>query len=80
MIGRLIIRLVGIRLLRFRLLMRLQLFARNLNDGDAAPEELTGARLNRVLDQVRVNWPALQRDIDDGNSTLEAGVLLMTTR
>jgi hypothetical protein len=49
------------------------LFARNLNDGGAAPEELTGARLNRVLDQVRVNWPALDRDIDDGNSTLEAG-------
>jgi hypothetical protein len=49
------------------------LFARNLNDGDAAPEELTGARLNRVLDQVRVNWPALDRDIDTGNSTLEAG-------
>jgi hypothetical protein len=51
------------------------LFARNLNDGDAAPEELTGARLNRVLDQVRVNWPALERDIDAGNSTLEAGVV-----
>jgi hypothetical protein len=51
------------------------LFARNLNGGDAAPEELTGARLNRVLDQVRVNWPALQRDIDGGNSTLEAGVV-----
>jgi hypothetical protein len=51
------------------------LFARNVNDGDAAPEELTGARLNRVLDQVRVNWPPLDRDIDDGNSTLEAGVV-----
>ena len=49
------------------------LFARNVNDGGAAPEELTGARLNRVLDQVRVNWPALQRDIDSGNSTLAAG-------
>jgi hypothetical protein len=49
------------------------LFARNLNDGDAAPEELTGARLNRVLDQVRVNWPALDRDIATGNSTLKAG-------
>lgn len=49
------------------------LFARNLNDGDAAPEELSGARINRVLDQVRVNWPALDRDIDTGNATLEAG-------
>jgi hypothetical protein len=51
------------------------LFARNLNDGNAAPEELTGARLNRVLDQVRVNWPALDRDIDTGNSTLAAGTV-----
>jgi hypothetical protein len=46
--------------------MRLRCLLVTLNDGDAAPEELTGARLNRVLDQVRVNWPALQRDIDDG--------------
>jgi hypothetical protein len=51
------------------------LFARNLNAGGSAPSELTGARLNRVLDQARVNWPALDRDIDTGNSTLEAGVV-----
>lgn len=51
------------------------LFARNLNDGNAAPEELTGARINRVLDQVRVNWPAIDRDIDTGNATLEAGTI-----
>jgi hypothetical protein len=39
----------------------------------AAPEELTGARLNRVLDQVRVSFPSPGRDIDDGNSLLAAG-------
>jgi hypothetical protein len=50
-------------------------FARNINSGTAVPEELTGARLGRVLDQVTVNWPALERDIEDGNSTLAAGVL-----
>jgi hypothetical protein len=50
-------------------------FARNLNAEAAAPEELTGARLNRVLDQVRVNWPAPERDIEDGNSTLAAGTV-----
>lgn len=51
------------------------IFARNLNAGGSAVEELTGARLNRVLDQATVNWPALERDIEDGNSTLAAGVL-----
>jgi hypothetical protein len=51
------------------------IFARNLNAGGSAPSELTGARLNRVLDQLTVNWPAGERDIEDGNSTLAAGVL-----
>ena len=51
------------------------IFARNLNAGGSAVEELTGARLNRVLDQATVNWPAGERDIEDGNSTLAAGVL-----
>ena len=51
------------------------IFARNLNAGGSAAEELTGARLNRVLDQATVNWPAGDRDIEDGNSTLAAGVL-----
>jgi hypothetical protein len=37
------------------------------------PEELTGARLNRVLDQLRVSFPSPGRDIDDGNSLLAAG-------
>jgi hypothetical protein len=51
------------------------IFARNVNENDAAPEELTGARLNRVLDQLTVNWPSAERDIEDGNSTLAAGVV-----
>jgi hypothetical protein len=51
------------------------IFARNLNAGGSAAEELTGARLNRVLDQLTVNWPSGERDIEDGNSTLAAGVL-----
>jgi hypothetical protein len=49
------------------------IFARNINAGGSAVEELTGARLNRVLDQATVNWPAGERDIEDGNSTLAAG-------
>jgi hypothetical protein len=51
------------------------IFARNVNAGGSAVEELTGARLNRVFDQSTVNWPALERDIEDGNSTLAAGDL-----
>jgi hypothetical protein len=51
------------------------IFARNINGGGSAVEELTGARLNRVLDQLSVNWPSAERDIEDGNSTLAAGVL-----
>jgi hypothetical protein len=54
-------------------------FARNLNSGTAVPEELTGARLNKVLDQVRVSWPSPERDIEDGNSTLAAGTVTDNT-
>ena len=51
------------------------IFARNINGGGTAVEELTGARLNRILDQPTVGWPAGERDIEDGNSTLAVGVL-----
>jgi hypothetical protein len=51
------------------------IFARNINAGGTAVEELTGARLNRILDQPTVNWPADQRDIEDGNSTLAVQIL-----
>ena len=55
------------------------IFARNINDDSAAAEELTGARLNRLLDQVRISWPSPDRDIEDGNSTLAAGTLTDNT-
>jgi len=49
-------------------------FARQVNAGGSAVEEGSGARINRVLDQITVNWPADRRDIEDGDTTLEAGV------
>jgi hypothetical protein len=50
-------------------------FARQVNAGGSAVEEGSGARIERVLDQITVNWPADRRDIEDGNTTLEAGPL-----
>ena len=50
-------------------------FARQVNAGGSAIEESSGDRIERVLDQVTVNWPADRRDIQDGNTTLAAGVL-----
>lgn len=35
------------------------------------PVELSGARVNRVLDDVGVAWPSAQRTIDAGNETLQ---------
>lgn len=34
------------------------------------PSELSGARVERVLDLPEVNWPATLRQIDDGNTVL----------
>lgn len=34
------------------------------------PSELAGARVTRVLDLAEVNWPAANRQIEDGNSIL----------
>jgi hypothetical protein len=50
-------------------------FARQVNAGGSAVEEGSGARINRVLNQLTVNWPSDKRDIQDGNTTLAAGVL-----
>jgi hypothetical protein len=50
-------------------------FARQVNAGGSAVEEGSGARIERVLDQITVNWPAGKRDIEDGNTTLAAGDL-----
>jgi hypothetical protein len=50
-------------------------FARQVNAGGSAVEELSSDRIGRVLDQSTVNWPADRRDIDTGNATLAAGLL-----
>ena len=51
------------------------LLARQGNSGGTAVEELSGARVERVLDQATVNWSATDRDIATGQTTLEAGVV-----
>ncbi len=40
-----------------------------------ATSELSGARVNAVLDRPEVDWPASDRDIDAGQSTLQADVV-----
>lgn len=51
------------------------LLARQGNALGTAVEESSGDRVERVLDQTTVNWPAGDRDIATGQTTLEAGVL-----
>jgi len=51
------------------------LFAREENTGVSAVEELSGARVNRALNNLKIVWPQLERDVDTGNATLAAGVL-----
>jgi hypothetical protein len=48
------------------------LFAREIAEGSAV-QELSGARIERVLDEAVIPWPTLERDIEDGNATLAAG-------
>jgi hypothetical protein len=50
------------------------LFAREVTSGSAV-QELSGARIERVLDEAIIPWPQLERDIEDGNATLAAGEL-----
>jgi hypothetical protein len=40
-----------------------------------ATSELSGARVNTVLDRPEVNWPASDRDIDTGQSLLQADLV-----
>jgi hypothetical protein len=40
-----------------------------------ATSQLTGARINAVLDRPEVNWPASSRVIDTGNATLQADIV-----
>ena len=50
------------------------LFSRETVD-TTGPEELSGARVERVLDSVKIAWPQVERDIDTGNATLAADVV-----
>jgi len=49
--------------------------ARQTNSELAVPEENTGDRIEKVLDQPAVRWPTDLRDINTGNATLADGVL-----
>lgn len=50
------------------------LLARQLLTAGTATPQLSGARVNAVLDMESVNWPASERTIDAGVSTLGADV------
>ena len=51
------------------------LLARQENAGGSAIAESSGARVERVLDQLTVQWPLAKRDIATGQTTLEDGFL-----
>lgn len=51
------------------------LFAREETSGVSVSEELSGARIEAVLDDAVIPWPSLDRDIDTGDATLAAGTL-----
>lgn len=46
-----------------------------LLDGFTNTVELTGTRINTILDRPEVNWPASLRNIDAGHQTLQADVV-----
>ena len=48
------------------------LFARETVAGSAV-QELSGARIDTALDSVKIPWPQLERNLEDGNATLAAG-------
>lgn len=52
----------------FKLLANTKLFG-----ATEFPEELTGARLHRILNVAKVGWPATLRDIDAGSSIVAGG-------
>lgn len=53
-------------------------FANQTLTGGTATVELTGARINKVLDDTKVNWGFANRNIDAGNETLQADVIAST--
>lgn len=48
------------------------ILAKQALTGETPPEELTGARINRALDDAKVNWASNQRDIATGQATVGA--------
>jgi hypothetical protein len=50
-------------------------FANQTLTGGTATVELTGARINKILDDPKVNWGYANRNIDIGNETLQADVI-----
>jgi hypothetical protein len=51
------------------------LLAQRALSAHTATSELSGARINAVLDRSEVDWPASLRDIDTGAQTLQADVV-----
>lgn len=51
------------------------LLAQRALSAHTATSELTGARVNAVLDRSEVDWPASLRDIDTGSQLLQADVV-----
>jgi hypothetical protein len=51
------------------------LFAQRALSSSTATSQLTGARINAILDKSEVDWPASLRDIDTGATTLQADVI-----
>jgi len=51
------------------------LLAQRALSAHTASSELTGARVNAVLDRSEVDWPASLRDIDTGSQLLQADVV-----
>ena len=50
-------------------------FSNTLLDGFTNVSQLSGARVNAILNRPEVNWPTADRNIDTGNSTLQADVV-----
>ena len=53
----------------------LTFLARSTTTAGTATPQLTGARVNAILDQSSVNWPTGQRNIDVGESSLGADII-----
>lgn len=54
-------------------------FANQTLSAGTATVELTGARINKILDDPKVNWGYAQRNIAAGDETLQADVISETT-